>query len=440
MDKRSRGRNLISIKKHNRAVILNILRQRGPISRAEIARISKLTPPTVSNLVSELAGSEFIREIGAGDSYRSGGRRPTLLTLNPEAGYVVGIKIGVTLLEAILTDLEGRILHRAQTGKVAGENPGAVVDQLAGLVQSLLNQSNLPRERLLGIGAASSGVINSEKGIVRRSSLLQWKDVPLAQLIEERFPVPVFIENDANVVALAEKWHGAAVNESNVICITIGVGIGAGIIIGGELYGGSHHGAGEIGHIVVDRQGPVCNCGKRGCLEALASDGAIARRAAMALAERNLPASAWAHAAQKGPGAPQSNAATSVEFTADDVSRAAEAGDPLAREIMEETGRYIGIGIANIANLIDPEMIILGGERMGQSGHLLLAAVKGAVNEHLFSQPAAGLRIMPSRLGNDAWVIGAATLVLKEFFQPATHRLEKHRLDTKVTPAAKSVL
>ncbi len=438
MDKRSRGRNLISIKRHNRAVILNILRQRGPISRAEIARISKLTPPTVSNLVSELAGSEFIREIGAGDSTPSGGRRPTLLTLNPEAGYVVGIKIGVTQLEAILTDLEGKILHRAQAAKVAGEDAKAVVDRLAGLIQNLLNQSNLRRERLLGIGAASSGVINSEKGIVRRSSLLQWKDVPLAQLIEERFPVPVFIENDANVVALAEKWYGAAVNENNVICITIGVGIGAGIIINGELYGGSHHGAGEIGHIVVDRQGPLCNCGKRGCLEALASDDAIARRAAMALAQRNLLASAWAHAAQKDPGAPQSTAA--LQLTADDVSQAAETGDPLAREIMEETGRYIGIGIANIANLIDPEMIILGGERMGLSGHLLLAAVKGAVNEHLFSQPAAGLRIVPSSLGNDAWLIGAATLVLKEFFQPATHRLETPWLDARVASATKSVL
>ncbi|MGE5576766.1 MAG: ROK family protein, partial [Syntrophothermus sp.] len=292
--------------------------------------------------------------------------------------------------------------------------------------------------RLLGVGVASSGVVDSEKGVVRRSSLLQWQEAPIARLIQERLqkllpssvlsPVPVFVENDANVVALAEKWYGAAVNESNVICVTIGVGIGAGIIINGELYGGSHHGAGEIGHIVVDRQGPVCNCGKRGCLEALASDGAIARRAATALAQRNLLASAWAHAAQESPGAPQSGAESTVKFpvelTADDVSQAAETGDPLAREITEETGRYIGIGIANIANLIDPEMIILGGERMQQSGHLLLAAVEEAVNEHLFSQPAAGLRIVPSSLGDDAWVIGAATLVLKEFFQPASHRLD----------------
>ncbi|MGE5578336.1 MAG: ROK family protein, partial [Syntrophothermus sp.] len=186
MDKRSRGRNLISIKKHNRAVILNILRQHGPISRAEIARISKLTPPTVSNLVSELVVSEFVREVGAGDSTPNGGRRPTLLMLNPQARYVVGIKIGVDLLTAVLTDLEGKILHRAQATRVAGEDAGAVATRLAGLIQTLLNQSNLRRERLLGVGVASSGVVDSEKGVVRRSSLLQWQEAPIARLIQER--------------------------------------------------------------------------------------------------------------------------------------------------------------------------------------------------------------------------------------------------------------
>jgi predicted NBD/HSP70 family sugar kinase len=254
----------------------------------------------------------------------------------------------------------------------------------------------LPHDtRLLGIGIGISGFVDRATGTLIYSPILGWEGVEIAKSLEEEYNIPVFVDNDVNALTLAELWYGAGRHFQNFICVTIGEGIGAGIVIEGHLYEGAAGGAGEIGHTCLDPSGPRCRCGEAGCLEVFASDTFLTRRAQEAL--------------QMGQGLFQSPAP-------EELLAAARRGDPIAQGIFAEMGRHLGLGLKNVINLLNPEAVILGGERIN-AYTFFGPALEEEVHKHAFPQEAKELRILLAELGEAGWIIGSATLALSSIFE-----------------------
>ncbi len=260
----------------NRSVILNLIKTNGPISRADIANRIGLSPATVTSITGILIDEDLIFEKETGDS--SGGRPPILLDLNPRGGFVIGIKLMEMQAVAALTDLNATVLQKIKSD-IKSKEPREVVECLVQLVHDLIRDGGIPQERLLGVGIGLAGVVDSTRGILRKSPFLGWKDVPLRQLMQERLNVPIFLDNDVNTLTLGEKWLDDGVHVDDFIVVTVGRGIGMGIVLNGQIFRGSAGGAGEFGHLVINPEGPLCDCGNRGCLESYLGEGALLKQA-----------------------------------------------------------------------------------------------------------------------------------------------------------------
>jgi predicted NBD/HSP70 family sugar kinase len=250
----------------------------------------------------------------------------------------------------------------------------------------------LSQGRILGVGIGISGFVDAEAGVDLYSPILGWREVPIRAPLEQRLGLPVYVENDVNALTLAERWYGAGRNFRDFICITVGEGIGAGVVIGGELYRGAAGGAGELGHTTINPDGPRCRCGERGCLEVYASDRFLLHQAS-ALGYQGIP----------------------------ELITAAQNGDGTARQVFHDMGRALGIGTKNIVNLLNPEAVVLGGERL-DAADLFLPAFEEEVRRHSFPKEAEELAIVRAELGEDGFLVGAATLVVREFFRLPTER------------------
>jgi glucokinase-like ROK family protein len=397
-----RTANLELVQKINRSIVLNVIRDKGPLSRADVSRRTKLTRSTVSSIVSYLTKKNLVRETGLSSS--GVGRRGILLELNPKAYYVVGIDLGTLNTIAAVVDLEGKIVERVEHPTNGEKNRDDVIERVKTAIHEVISTSNLNLQKIAGIGLAVPGLVDSKKGMILFIPNFGWKDTPLREILEEEFHTPIFIDNNANAMALSEAQFGIGRGVKNFICVNIGIGIGSGVIINREIYRGETECTGEIGHTTVDYNGPKCSCGNNGCLEVMAAGPAIARRAVKAiregrktviteLVEENLN-----------------------QITAAVVARAANQDDRLAREIMEKTGEYLGTGIANIINLFNPQMVIIGGG-VAQAGSLIFDPLKRTMKKRAFSVPAKVVKIATPSLGRDCTVIGAASLVLKEIFK-----------------------
>jgi predicted NBD/HSP70 family sugar kinase len=250
----------------------------------------------------------------------------------------------------------------------------------------------LSQGRILGVGIGISGFVDAEAGVDLYSPILGWREVPIRAPLEQRLGLPVYVENDVNALTLAERWYGAGRNFRDFICITVGEGIGAGVVIGGELYRGAAGGAGELGHTTINPDGPRCRCGERGCLEVYASDRFLLHHAS-ALGYQGIP----------------------------ELIAAAQNGDGTARQVFHDMGRSLGIGTKNIVNLLNPEAVVLGGERL-DAADLFLPTFEEEVRRHSFPKEAEELAIVRAELGEDGFLVGAATLVVREFFRLPTER------------------
>lgn len=417
------GRTLSAVRNYNRSLVLSVIWQRGSLSRADIARATGITPPAVSSLVKELSDLGLVEELGIGDSTLAGGRKPTLFRINPAGGFAVGLKLGLDELSVTSIDLLGGVLDHFSRPRDPNEGEGRVLARVSDLIQEALQRSTRMSHSLLGIGLALPGIVDSRAGVLRYSHLLGWRDVPVQYLLGKEFGVPVFVDNDVNALTLGERMYGAARGVDNVLCVTVGTGIGAGVVLNGQILSGSHHGAGELGHSTIMLDGPVCRCGKSGCLEALASDSGIVRQATTRL--------------EKGQHSVllEMTGGKTDQITADLVSKAAKEGDQLAKEVLEQTARYLGLAIASAFNLIDPDLVLVGGERMERSGHLMLDAIVEAARENTFSTMKDNVRIARTALGERAWTVGAATLVLQHLFRPSsTGGLFAEMMDRASTP------
>lgn len=387
--------NKALIRALNRSTVLNIVKSKGPIARAEIARRTGLSPATVTGITAELIEGNLIFEKAPGDS--SGGRRPILMALNPKGGYVVGIKLTETQLIGALTDLEATVIARGSQSWT-GSTPEQAIQVIITLINNLISQGNIRKKQLLGVGVGLAGIIDANRGLLRTTPFFDWQDLPLRDLIQARLRIPVYLDNDVNTLTLAEKWFGAGQGVNNFLTVTIGRGVGMGIVLNGQFYRGAKGGAGELGHTVIDPSGPLCPCGKHGCLEAYISDPALLRSAAEA-----------------GLG-DQAN-------TPDDLVSLAQAGNPAAREIFNRAGEILGRGIANLINLLSPDLIIIGGEGT-RAGELLFEPMRKAMTSYVLDGLGTSTTVRVERWGDDAWARGAASLVLRELFESPVHREE----------------
>jgi predicted NBD/HSP70 family sugar kinase len=383
------------MRRMNESAVLNLIKGRGTISRIELARSSGLSPAAVTRITRGLIDRGLVRETGLDTS--NGGRRAVLLQLQPSAGFVVGVKLMEQSVAVAVTDLSAGVLYQHTTQlDVRREGPAAVAEP----VRQALRAAYVPPERLYGIGVGLSGVIDAEAGVCRYSGILGWRNVAVRQPLEQALGHPVWVDNDVNTLAIYEKWFGAGQNCANLLVVTIGRGVGLGLVLLGTFYSGSTGGAGEFGHTTVVNDGSPCACGKRGCLEAYVCDDGIMRAAT----------AAGLHA-------------TSIA----DVRMAANAGDGRAIGAYQHAGHMLGIGIANLINLLDPELIVVTGEGAG-AGDVLFDPMHQAIQAHRFDGLGEHTRYVIEPAGDEVWARGAASLVLRELFRgPVTELVNGER-------------
>ncbi len=394
MDQRTGQPELL--KEINRSRAFEILKSVRVISRPELAQQTGLSRATIAVLADELLQMGLVQEIGLGDS--TGGRPPVLLQFNPNAAYALGARMYDHNWGIVVTNLDAQVVHRLDI-LIPDDTPDTAIATLKEGVATITTQ--VDRERLLpAIGLGTPGLVDVRSGIIKTAVDVGWFEVPIKEMAETALGLQTFVANRSKVGALAELWYGAGQGLQDLVYVSIGTGIAAGIVHRRELYIGANSSAGELGHVTVLPDGPLCPCGNRGCLQQLAAGPAIANRA-----RERLRAG--------GASLLQAMSASYPELiTAQMVFQAAEQGDPLAREIIEETATYLGIAIANLINLFNPELIILGGP-VGRAGRVLIEPLQAEVRRRAMTYPLSAVRIVTSALKADAGAIGAAVLVLQ---------------------------
>ncbi len=381
-------------KEHNRNLVLKTIIEHDSISRAEISRCTSLTRTTVSDIVGDLISEGLVSEIGMGESI--GGKSPILLSLVEDSRYLIGLDLAHNQFRGAIVNLRGKI-RELITLPVNSRNG----DQALGLVYDILDRLiKAAKVPLVGIGIGTPGLVNITEGVVVNAVNLDWKDLPLRHLMEERYHLPVSILNDSQAAAMGEYTFGPVhASESNLILINVRHGIGAGIIIQGKLFHGDGGGAGEIGHVVVVPEGGLlCRCGNRGCLETVASAQALVKQA-------------QARAAQPGlamqPDAPQ-------DISLDTLEAAFWRGDPDVRQAVVETGCYLGMAISNLVGTLNIQDIVLTGD-MTRFGKPWLEAVREMITTTTLRRLAQGTKIEIGRLGENSIILGASAMLANNY-------------------------
>ena len=372
----------------NREKVVAALREAGAASRAELARRTELSRTTVASIVADLQQEDLVveREDDSGASPR-GGRPPRLLSFSRSAGAAIGIDFGKRHLRVAAADLSHAILAEAERELRTDEPAEVGLETAVQLVDQVLAEAELSRSEVIGVGLGLPGPIDMRSGRVGSSSILPgWIGVRAEEELGSRLGLPVHVDNDANLGALAELHWGAAEGRRNAAYLKVSTGIGAGLIIDGRLFHGGAGMAGEIGHTILQDEGPVCRCGKRGCLETLAGAAALLE---------------LLHATH-GP-----------DLTTQQLLRAAAEGDSAARRVLADAGRHIGTALATLCDLLNPELIVVGGELSG-AGDVLLDPLREQVHRHAIPATARGTEIVPGVLGPRAELLGALALVLAD--------------------------
>jgi predicted NBD/HSP70 family sugar kinase len=396
MAKHPRGNRKL-IRAINRSAILNTVKTDGPISRTEIARQTGLSAATVSGITANLIASELVFEKEEGDS--RGGRRPILLALNPRGGYVIGVKLTEENITCALTDLESSVVAK-ETYLLSNHSIQDALELIEKSVDELLEKSKIRKQQLLGVGIGLAGIVDGKLGVLRHSPIFGWHDVPMKTMLQSRLDVPVYVDNDVNTLTLTEKWFGAGQGVENFLTITVGRGIGLGIVLDGQLYHGARGGAGEFGHTVIDPNGPLCDCGKHGCLETMVSDPGLVRLAVEAFSKGDIP----------------------VEISSvDELVALAGDGEAGAIQIFSKAADALAQGIANLINVLSPQLIIISGEGV-RAGDFLFEPMYTSLDKYIMPGLVEDTEIRIDVWDDDAWARGAAGLVLRELFESPIHR------------------
>ncbi len=376
---------------HNAALVLRALYDHSPISRAEVARMSGLTRTTVGAVVGELIADGMAREVGRGPS--TGGKAPILLELIDDARHVVALDLGELVFRGALVDLRGQIQTTVER-EVGGLDGEAALQIVHELVDEL---SRGRAETLLGIGVGTPGIVNAGTGAIRWAVNLDWQDLPLGEILRERYGLPVQVANDSHAAALAIQLFSGG-GTSDLVAIKVGRGIGAGVVLGGELFHGDGFGAGEIGHTTVEPDGAECRCGRFGCLETVASSRAILRRATEVAAE-HPDSMLGARLQARG------------ELQLKDVAAALASGNEDARRIVVAAGRYLGQVIAGLIGVLNIERIVLHGS-VASLAEPWLEAVRDEARRRSFPPLAKDVSIELAAPNDDSVLLGASALLL----------------------------
>jgi glucokinase-like ROK family protein len=385
----------------NISTVLRNIHTNAPISRAQLAARTGLNKSTISSLVEELLEFRLIHETGINSI--GTGRPSTMLEINPQAGCIIGVELGVDFVAAALTDFVGNVLWRRSVNADPSASPEMILDQTLDLVSNAATASLQTGLPLFGIGVATPGMVDLREGILIFAPNLHWHNIPLRKLFSERFHLRVFIENDANAAAVAEHLFGVARQCSDFIFVFAGVGIGGGLFLNGKLYRGKNGFAGEIGHSPIMTAGvqSPCHCGNLGCWETYANQYSIIQRTQARLEVRR---------ASLIPGLmAQQNVPLSISI----IKQAADAGDLEAIEAFADAGKAMGQGFATLINFFNPEKIILGGP-LSLAGNYLLPAIQDAVIRHSLPVVNQKMEVVLSHFGTDASLIGAISIVVDE--------------------------
>jgi len=393
------------VRKLNTAVVLDVLRRKSPLSRAELSGVTGLNRSTVSNIINQLIEEGLVQETDF-QSARVG--RPGMeLILNPNGGFAIGLEIGVDFLSIILTDFTAHELWRKRVLSDPGVSQLDIIERSFSLAQEAVDLGLSQGLRPLGIGLGVPGLVDIRQGKLMFAPNLKWQDVPLRLMWNQRFNLPVYIENEANAAALGEYYFGVAREVNHFIYLSAGVGLGGGIMIDGKLFRGSAGYASEIGHVTLDPQGEMCGCGKRGCWETLVGPRAVVHRVQKVL--------------QTGSSSTlvSQNGGDLSKITFEGIVDSAMSGDPVALTALQEVGRNLGIGIANLVNIFNPELIVFGGV-LNLASSILLPILEDVVCDNSLQLSCQGLRIAASAHGIDACVMGAIALVLDDILREPT--------------------
>lgn len=385
----------------NRNNVLRCVWQDGPINQSAIAEKVRLSIPAVMKIVDELEAEEIVLRAGKGKP--TSGKRPDLIALNSEAHYTVGVDVGRTTLRAVLCNLQGDICF-SSTQPTGEPNPvDLLVNRICKMIHNILDQSNIPQKKLLGVGIAMPGLIDEAEGIVIHSPDFSWENVPLFEMLKERLNYPVKIENANLSLARAEDRSGAGKNSNFLICVNVGHGIGAGLLLDGHPYKGCSGTAGELGHMVVEPNGPLCTCGNRGCLEAVASGEAI-RRDAIHMIERGIfsKISEIVHG-------------DLTKVDAKIVFKAAAQNDPVAEGIVSHAAEYLGTALANCINLLDPDRIVLCGG-LTRNGDKFIRQIQNYMNARRMRGSGRSVKLRVGLLDEYSTALGATQQYIDAFF------------------------
>jgi glucokinase-like ROK family protein len=399
MNKRITTANQLLVRRLNTVSVMEVLRLYAPLSRAELSARTGLNPSTVSSIVSELIGSAFIQETTLQDARI--GRPGMLLELNPAGGGAVGVEIGVDFLSIVLTNFTAEVLWSKRIAHSEGEPQVNLLEKTEALISEVLECSRSSGLRPLGIGVGAPGLVDGNQGKLVFAPNLSWKDTPLRLMWTNRFNLPVFVENEANSGAMGEYYYGVAHGMEDFIYLSTGIGLGGGIMIGGKLFKGSHGFAGEIGHTTIYGDGELCGCGSRGCWETYVGPRYMIQRIRQTLVDGH-----------------QSMLNELVEgdlnrLTVDMVIAAADAGDQIALAALKEVGIHLGVGVSNLINIFNPELVVVGGV-LSPASPWLIPMIQESIRRKALPPLVENVQIVPSQLGLDSCVMGAIALVLDD--------------------------
>jgi len=377
-----RQQNLIGIMHH--------LYENAPISRVDLSRLTKLNKTTVSSLIEELLENDFVREVGI-EKTKGAGRNSVLLDLNPNLGYIVSGEIGGNFIHVICTDFSAEIVWQRKE-PLAKSNWEDAREHLTGILREAVDFAQ-KRGNLLGLALGVHGLFEKESGTLLLAPNSGWKNIPLLKILREDFETDIFIDNEANLAAVGEQFFGAAKGFHEVLYVSLGRGLGGGIVLGGQIYNGASGIAGEFGHMTANPDGLLCNCGNYGCWETEVNQAALIRHLKEIKGTKNL---------SKG----------DADFSIGNIVKAAEQGDAQTIEALNRIGRRLGIGLASLLNALNPQLIVFGGE-LSAAAEFILPSAKAEMEKRSLKWALKASEMTVARFGSNAAIMGGVGIVFQ---------------------------
>lgn len=397
----------VLVREINLSSVLRLIHTQAPVSRAQLAQLTGLNKSTVSSLVDELLERGLVHETGINSA--GTGRPATLLEINPQAGYVIGVELGVDFVSVGIADFLGQLVWQRKEDADPIQGQETMLEQTLRIIKEAVSIGKKRGYRFLGLGLATPGTVDLKEGVLIFAPNLHWKNVPFRKIISDKTKLKVLVENDANSAAMGEHLFGSARFTQDFIFVFAGVGIGGGLFLNGKLYRGKNGYAGEIGHspIMANQGQTVCHCGNRGCWETFANQYSIIQRVQARLEVKRNSIIPSLMAEQKLP------------LTVAIIKQAADAGDVEAIESFTEAGRAMGQGFAGLINIFNPEKIILGGP-LSLAGDYLLPAIKEVIPSHTLPEINQQAEVALSSFGPNASLIGAIAVVVDDVLSNPT--------------------